>query len=158
MKITGDLVRAMNPAYAELNLDPARIEEVVDVLVGRPEGSAELAQCFHAVFPTTERGTDRAGSPEQRAGLALGHTNALLQCDVSPLFEVEVDLLPVDEFEHDGAEHPQTVPGRVVVGGGEHVHGQGSRYGVPELLIRATGRPLDPDAFLGHLRRRYLDG
>jgi carboxypeptidase Taq len=40
----------------------------------------------------------------------------------------------------------------------EHVHGQGSRYGVPELLSRATGRPLDPDAFLGHLRRRYLDG
>jgi Zn-dependent M32 family carboxypeptidase len=29
---------------------------------------------------------------------------------------------------------------------------------VPELLSRATGRPLDPDAFLGHLRRRYLDG
>ena len=40
----------------------------------------------------------------------------------------------------------------------EKVHSQGCRYGTTELLTRATGRPLDPDAFLGHLRARYLDG
>jgi carboxypeptidase Taq len=40
----------------------------------------------------------------------------------------------------------------------EKVHSQGCRYGTVELLTRATGRPLDPDAFLGHLRARYLDG
>jgi carboxypeptidase Taq len=40
----------------------------------------------------------------------------------------------------------------------EHVHGQGSRLSTPELLTRATGRPLDPEAFLSHLRRRYLEG
>ena len=28
MKVTGNLVRAMNPAYAELNLEPARTEEL----------------------------------------------------------------------------------------------------------------------------------
>jgi carboxypeptidase Taq len=39
----------------------------------------------------------------------------------------------------------------------EHVHGQGSRLSTPELLTRATGRPLDPEAFLAHLRRRYLE-
>ncbi|HVG82763.1 MAG TPA: carboxypeptidase M32 [Methylomirabilota bacterium] len=39
----------------------------------------------------------------------------------------------------------------------EHVHGQGSRLSTPELLTRATGRPLDPEAFLTHLRRRYLE-
>ena len=40
----------------------------------------------------------------------------------------------------------------------EHVHGQGSKFSAPELLTRATGRPLDPEAFLSHLRRRYLEG
>jgi carboxypeptidase Taq len=39
-----------------------------------------------------------------------------------------------------------------------HVHGQGSKVSAPELLTRATGRSLDPEAFLGHLRRRYLEG
>ena len=28
MKVTGDLVRAMNPVYAELKLEPARTEEL----------------------------------------------------------------------------------------------------------------------------------
>ncbi len=39
-----------------------------------------------------------------------------------------------------------------------HVHGHGSRFSADELLTRATGRPLDPEAFLDHLRRRYLEG
>lgn len=39
----------------------------------------------------------------------------------------------------------------------EHVHEHGSRYTAEVLLTRATGRPLDPEAFLGHLRRRYLE-
>jgi carboxypeptidase Taq len=40
----------------------------------------------------------------------------------------------------------------------EHVHGQGSRHTTAELLTLATGRPLEPEPFLVHLRRRYLDG
>ena len=38
----------------------------------------------------------------------------------------------------------------------EHVHGVGSRYSTDELVRRATGRPLDAQAFLAHLERRYL--
>ncbi len=37
-----------------------------------------------------------------------------------------------------------------------NVHGQASRLGTDELLIRATGRPLDAGVFKDHLRRRYL--
>lgn len=38
----------------------------------------------------------------------------------------------------------------------EHVHRHGARYDTNGILERATGRPLDPDALLAHLRRRYL--
>ncbi|CAE7881855.1 unnamed protein product, partial [Symbiodinium necroappetens] len=37
-----------------------------------------------------------------------------------------------------------------------HVHGQAARYSTEELLVRATGRALDPEIFEAHLRRRYL--
>lgn len=37
-----------------------------------------------------------------------------------------------------------------------NVHGKGSLLPARELLTEATGRPLDPDAFKAHLRRRYL--
>lgn len=39
----------------------------------------------------------------------------------------------------------------------EHIHSQGSRWSSEELLIRATGRPLDAEVFKHHLRTRYLD-
>lgn len=39
----------------------------------------------------------------------------------------------------------------------QHVHGQGSCHTADELLTRATGEPLNPDIFLGHLKARYLD-
>ena len=39
-----------------------------------------------------------------------------------------------------------------------HVHSQGSRLSTRDLLVQATGRPLDASAFTHHLRRRYLDG
>ena len=38
----------------------------------------------------------------------------------------------------------------------ENVHAHGSRYDTSTVLERATGRGLDVDALLGHLRRRYL--
>jgi carboxypeptidase Taq len=38
----------------------------------------------------------------------------------------------------------------------EHVHAHGSRFGFDDLLRAATGRPLDPDVFIAHLRARYL--
>lgn len=38
------------------------------------------------------------------------------------------------------------------------VHQHGARYDTNGILTRATGRPLDVDAFLAHVRRRYLDG
>ena len=37
-----------------------------------------------------------------------------------------------------------------------NVHGLGSRYAAPEILVRATGRPLDAAVFEAHLRARYL--
>jgi carboxypeptidase Taq len=38
----------------------------------------------------------------------------------------------------------------------EHVHQHGSRFDTNAILSRATGRPLDVEALLTHLRRRYL--
>lgn len=38
----------------------------------------------------------------------------------------------------------------------EHVHQYGSRFDTGTVLQKATGRGLDVDGFLGHLRRRYL--
>ncbi|MGH7014488.1 MAG: carboxypeptidase M32 [Stellaceae bacterium] len=37
-----------------------------------------------------------------------------------------------------------------------NVHGLGSRYSARDLLVRATGKPLDAAIFEGHLRARYL--
>lgn len=37
-----------------------------------------------------------------------------------------------------------------------HVHGLGALRSTRELVVAATGRPLDPDVFLAHLERRYL--
>ena len=37
------------------------------------------------------------------------------------------------------------------------VHGQGARLGFQELLVEATGKPLDPADFTEHLAARYLD-
>ena len=39
-----------------------------------------------------------------------------------------------------------------------NVHGQGCLLGWRELLVEATGRPLDPAVFKAHLTARYLDG
>lgn len=38
-----------------------------------------------------------------------------------------------------------------------HVHGKGSLLGFQDLLRAATGKPLDPQDFMDHLRARYLD-
>ncbi|HEX2529232.1 MAG TPA: carboxypeptidase M32 [Geminicoccus sp.] len=40
----------------------------------------------------------------------------------------------------------------------ENVHQQGCRYTFDQLLARITGETLGPDAFLDHLRLRYLSG
>ena len=37
-----------------------------------------------------------------------------------------------------------------------HVHSQGASKSTREILMAATGRPLDADAFIHHLERRYL--
>ena len=37
-----------------------------------------------------------------------------------------------------------------------NVHGLGSRYSARDILLRATGKPLDAAIFEGHLRARYL--
>ncbi len=39
----------------------------------------------------------------------------------------------------------------------ETVHEKGCLVTAPDLLTAATGRPLDPDVFLGHLRARYVE-
>lgn len=41
---------------------------------------------------------------------------------------------------------------------GEHVHQHGARYDTNGILERATGRGLDADVLVQHLRGRYLDG
>lgn len=61
-------------------------------------------------------------------------------------------------------EHPD-LPERIARGDfgpllgwlGENVHALGARYGVAELIERATGRPLSATAFLDYLQRRYLE-
>jgi carboxypeptidase Taq len=39
-----------------------------------------------------------------------------------------------------------------------HWHGLGSSLTTREMLIRATGKPLDAAVFKAHLKTRYLDG
>lgn len=39
---------------------------------------------------------------------------------------------------------------------GENIHQEGSHLCVSELLTKATGRPLDPEVFITHLKSRYL--
>jgi len=39
----------------------------------------------------------------------------------------------------------------------ENVHGKGCLLTAPDMLTAATGQPLNPDIFLDHLRRRYVD-
>jgi len=39
---------------------------------------------------------------------------------------------------------------------GDNVHSLGSSLSLPELLTRASGRPLDATAFIAHLKSRYL--
>ncbi len=39
-----------------------------------------------------------------------------------------------------------------------NIHAQGSKLGARDLLIQATGEPLNPEIFLTHLRTRYLGG
>jgi carboxypeptidase Taq len=36
-----------------------------------------------------------------------------------------------------------------------HVHGKGSKLSTRDLLIEATGKPLDPSIFIRHLQERY---
>ena len=38
----------------------------------------------------------------------------------------------------------------------EHVHGLASSLSTPEIVAKATGKPLDSNIFKAHLRRRYL--
>jgi carboxypeptidase Taq len=38
-----------------------------------------------------------------------------------------------------------------------HVHARASSVDQATLMVEATGRPLGVEAFLAHLRRRYLD-
>ncbi|WP_417831334.1 carboxypeptidase M32 [Terasakiella sp.] len=40
---------------------------------------------------------------------------------------------------------------------GSNVHGQGSKLSTPELLKNATGKTLDPEVFITHLKKRYMD-
>ncbi|MEA2782042.1 MAG: carboxypeptidase Taq, partial [Rhodospirillaceae bacterium] len=40
---------------------------------------------------------------------------------------------------------------------GQEIHSQGSRWSSVELLSQASGQPLDPAVFKGHLERRYLN-
>lgn len=41
---------------------------------------------------------------------------------------------------------------------GDHIHGQGSLGSTDDILSRATGAPLNADAFKKHIERRYLSG
>jgi carboxypeptidase Taq len=47
--------------------------------------------------------------------------------------------------------------GRLVAWLREHVHAKGSLLSTEDLLVEATGRPLDAGTFRDHLRRRYVE-
>lgn len=38
----------------------------------------------------------------------------------------------------------------------DNIHGEGSHLSSSDLLIKATGKPLDPEVFIAHLKERYL--
>jgi carboxypeptidase Taq len=40
----------------------------------------------------------------------------------------------------------------------DRIHAQGSLVSTQELMIAATGKALDPDVYIAHLKHRYLDG
>jgi len=40
---------------------------------------------------------------------------------------------------------------------GENIHSKGSRLSTTELLKNATGKPLDPEVFISHLKKRYAE-
>lgn len=44
---------------------------------------------------------------------------------------------------------------RVIAWRRDNIWSQGSRYSTPDLIARATGKPLDPQIFMTHLRTRY---
>jgi carboxypeptidase Taq len=72
-------------------------------------------------------------------------------------------IMAAQLFESASAAEPDMLP---AVGRGDfspllgwlraNVHEQGSLLDMPELLTRATGRPLELQPFLDHLRARYL--
>ena len=37
-----------------------------------------------------------------------------------------------------------------------NIHGEGSRLSTAEIIVKATGAPLDEAIFLAHLRARYV--
>lgn len=39
---------------------------------------------------------------------------------------------------------------------GENIHGEASHLSSSDLLTKATGKPLDPEVFIAHLKNRYL--
>jgi carboxypeptidase Taq len=39
----------------------------------------------------------------------------------------------------------------------EHIHRHGRRYTRDELLVRATGRTLDPAPYVAHLTQKYSE-
>lgn len=61
-------------------------------------------------------------------------------------------------------QHDASIPAALARGDGKpllawlgaNVHSQASRWSSPELITRATGRPLDPQVFRRHLEQRYL--
>ena len=61
------------------------------------------------------------------------------------------------------AAHPE-IPGAVAKGDfsvlldwlRDNIHGNGRLLSAPELLSRATGRPLEAEPFKAHLKARYL--
>ena len=65
------------------------------------------------------------------------------------LFEVAERQAAVAE----GLEHGDYAPLRAWLT--EHVHRHGRRFSRDELLVRATGRPLDPAPYVNYLTRKY---
>src|SRR5918997_3644136 len=86
-------------------------EQVVHELECQAQMLAEATQLLDLLRAAASgQGAECAGTPQQRAGLPLGHAEALGPPDVRPLLEGEVGALTVEQLQHRGGEYPQLLP------------------------------------------------
>ena len=101
--------------------------------------------------------------PDDRLGLPAGHPLVGGRDRLFPLLHARRDHGGAAvrggerrRARHRGRRSSAAISRRLLDWLRANVHEQGSLLDMPELLTRATGRPLELQPFLDHLRTRYL--